>query len=263
MRNVRLSELEWLTYPGSYARRGAKLALFESRSEGHLHLVCTFCVLSASQPLSLPGAISGSAPTLQTACLPIAGGHVLSGHQRSLLGFQKWSIFQAVVAGGPLSRLSCSFFLHLAPQSPPPPPTFSGLAAPQWKLLILRGSWCPALGLGEEVFCRHPGLCLPGPQGSALPPAAPSTAPPQHWFCANVWAAMVLARLEKGIISVSLHSSQPNSQNGKWPRRASQPPASGEEGGRENLAEPEERRGPNLRLHTPHPQTHTPHQPLL
>lgn len=38
------------------------------------------------------------------------------------------------------------------------------------------------------------------------------------------------------------------------------PPAPGEEGGRENLAEPGERRGPNLRLHTPHPQTH---QPLL
>lgn len=196
-----------------------------------MHLVCTFCVPSASQPLSLTGVISGSAPTLQTACLPIAGwgrGRALSGYQRSLLGFQKWSIFQAAFAGGPLRCLSCSFFLHLAPRSPPPPPPppFSGLAALQWKLLSLRGSWCPALGLGEEVFCRHPGLCLPGPQGSALPPAAPSTAPPQHWFRANVWAAMVLARLEKGIISVSLHSSQPNSQNGKWPRRASQPPCS-------------------------------------
>ena len=79
-------------------------------------------------------------------------------------------------------------------------------------------------GAGRGNFSGLPGLCLPGPQGSAPPPAAPSRAPPQHWFGANVWAAVALARLEKGIISVSLHSSQTNSQNGKWPGRWGGPP---------------------------------------
>ena len=95
----------------------------------------------------------------------------------------------------------------------------------------------------EQVSLQTPRSLPAWAPGLSPAPSHPTPTPPQHWFCASVWAEMVLARLEKGIISVSLHSSQPNSQNGKWPRRASQPPAPGKEGGREDLAEPGERRG--------------------
>ena len=149
--------------------------------------------------------------------LSACGRGVFSGDSRApLLAFRNHLFFKLSLPVGGLYDFFLPLSLSCSPFHTP------SLFWPGSSLLGISESSRfpgPGPGAGGGSFSRHPRLCLPGPQGSAPPPAAPSRAPPQHWFGANVWAAMALARLEKGIISVSLHSSQPNSQNGKWPGR--------------------------------------------
>lgn len=70
---------------------------------------------------------------------------------------------------------------------------------------------------------HKPGLCLSGPRTQPRP-SCPLSGPSQHWFCASVQAAAGLARLEKGIISVSCIVLSLIPKMGNRPGRASQPP---------------------------------------
>lgn len=112
---------------------------------------------------------------LQIACLPLGEGACTWGASRDLFLASRNGLFFKLSL--PYGALVMSFFLFLSSSCSPchMPRTFSGLAGPQWKLLRLTCSRYPAHPVPRvsKFLCRHPGLCLPGPQGSALPPATP------------------------------------------------------------------------------------------
>ena len=132
-----------------------------------------------------------------------------------------------------------SFFLFLYPAPHTPPPTFSGLAAPRWELLCLPSSWDLALGLSEDDFLDTQASVSLGPRAQPRPQLPPPGPLPSTGFgpmFGLLWPRPG-SKKELFLSPCIVLSPIPKMGSGLGGGRSSPPPAPGEEGGRENLAE--------------------------